>query len=163
MTADLLAQYASDPGSPPNARDGTDADELTFAPRLHRRDEGMEGVGHGEDVDSVNVLEDLEVFVELRLHAVRDPRAGDDDCGAPGKTFKNPGGADHVVPIRDVRHDRVIARRIAGEGFDEFLKLLCVAPDETERGAAGGEFVGECRADAAGGAREENVQHDDPA
>ena len=158
MTADLLAQYASEPGSP-----RMPATEPTLSPNLHRRDEGVESVGHGEDVDSVYVLENLEIFVELRLHAVRDPRAGDDNRGASRKTLKDSGGPDHVVPIRNVRPDRVIARGIAGEGFDEFLKFLCVAADQSECGPPGGEFVGECRAYAAGGAREENVQHDEPA
>ena len=147
-------------GQAADAGDGAEPDELARAARLHGTDEGVEGVGHGEDVDAVDVFEHVEIFEILGLHAVGDARIGDDDGGAARAPFEFRRCGKDLVAHGHVAGQHDVALASAGQRVGKRFELVAAAGDKAHGRPTGGVLTGQSGADAAGCAGNEDVEHE---
>ena len=88
-----------------------------------------------------------------------DARIGNDDVGSARQAFEFARGGDDLVALRDVGRKRMVTFAPARQRVDEFVEFFAATGDETEYGAAAGEFAGHGFADPARSAGDEDVGH----
>ncbi len=114
----------------------------------------MKGRRHRQHVGVEHAPELRQVLEVLGLDANRDAGVGDDDVGAAGGGIEFAAGRDQCSGVGDVDRVAIVA---AGQLGEQRIERFMPARNQSERGAAARELARQRRADAAGGAGDEDV------